>query len=100
VLDSFVTIIILAPLLLPVAHSLNVEPLQYGIVMAEAFGIGSVLPPIGIALYVACKISGAKVEPTSRVVIWYLSVLILGLVIVSLVPAITTILPAAFNFHG
>ncbi|MET0442857.1 MAG: TRAP transporter large permease subunit, partial [Casimicrobiaceae bacterium] len=54
VLESFVTIVILAPLLLPVALHLGVNPLQYGIIMTEAFGIGSILPPIGIALYVAC----------------------------------------------
>ena len=56
VLESFVTIVILAPLLLPVAQQLGINPLQYGIVMTEAFGIGSILPPIGIALYVACAI--------------------------------------------
>ncbi len=48
-LESFVTIIILAPLLLPVALQLGIDPLQYGIVMTEAFGIGIILPPIGIA---------------------------------------------------
>jgi tripartite ATP-independent transporter DctM subunit len=45
-LESFVTIVILAPLLLPVALQLGIDPLQYGIVMTEAFGIGIILPPI------------------------------------------------------
>ena len=97
-LESFVTIIILAPLLLPVATQLNIDPLQYGIIMAESFGIGSVLPPIGIALYVACKIAGARVEATSRVVLGYLTVLIIGLLIVGAIPAITTFLPSVLNF--
>jgi C4-dicarboxylate transporter, DctM subunit len=66
--------------------------------MAESFGIGSVLPPIGIALYVACKISSAKIEPTSWIIIWYLSVLLVGLLVVAAVPAITTFLPTLFNF--
>ena len=100
VLESFVAIIILAPLLLPVATQLNVDPLQYGILMTEAFGIGSILPPIGIALYVACKICGARVEATSRVLFWYLGVLLAGLVIVAAVPAITTALPHLFGFTG
>lgn len=100
VLESFVTIIILAPLLMPVAMSLHVDPLHYGIVMAEAFGIGVVLPPIGIALYVACKITGARVEPTSRVLLWYLSVLVIGLIVLVAFPSITTILPSLFNVKG
>ncbi|MFP3607895.1 TRAP transporter large permease subunit, partial [Paraburkholderia sp. SIMBA_053] len=44
-LESFVTIIIIAPLLLPVAIQMGINPLHYGIVMAEAFGIGVILPP-------------------------------------------------------
>jgi tripartite ATP-independent transporter DctM subunit len=100
VLESFVTIIILAPLLMPVAVSLHIDPLHYGIVMAEAFGIGVVLPPVGIALYVACKITGARVEATSRILLWYLSVLVIGLLILVAVPSITTILPTLFNIKG
>ena len=97
-LESFVTIIILAPLLLPVALQLGIDPLQYGIVMTEAFGIGIILPPIGIALYVACAISGAQVERASKVLLWYLPVLLAGLVLVMLVPSITTVLPGWLNF--
>jgi TRAP-type C4-dicarboxylate transport system permease large subunit len=59
-----------------------------------------VLPPIGIALYVACKITGARVEPTSRVLLWYLSVLVIGLLVLVAFPSITTILPSLFNVKG
>ena len=97
-LESFVTIVILAPLLLPVAQQLGIDPLHYGIVMAEAFGIGIILPPIGIALYVACAISGAQVERASRPLLWYLPVLLVGLLLVMLVPTITTVLPGWLNF--
>ena len=97
-LESFVTIVILAPLLLPVAQQLGIDPLHYGIVMTEAFGIGIILPPIGIALYVACAISGAKVEKASAPLLFYLPVLVTGLLLVVLFPAITTILPHLLNF--
>ena len=97
-LESFVTIVILAPLLYPVAQQLGIDPLQYGIVMTEAFGIGIILPPIGIALYVACAISGAQIERASRPLLWYLPVLMAGLLLVTFVPTITTILPTWLNF--
>ncbi|MCC6469410.1 MAG: TRAP transporter large permease subunit [Alphaproteobacteria bacterium] len=99
-LESFVTIIILGPLLLPVAMQLGVNPLQYGIVMVEAFGIGSILPPIGIALYVACTICGAKVERTSVPLLWYLAVMFVSLLLVAAFPSITTALPTFFNFKS
>jgi tripartite ATP-independent transporter DctM subunit len=97
-LESFVTIVILAPLLLPVAQQLGIDPLHYGIVMTEAFGIGIILPPIGIALYVACAISGAKVEKASAPLLFYLPVLVTGLLLVVLFPVITTILPHLLDF--
>ncbi len=97
-LESFVTIIIIAPLLLPVAVQLGINPLHYGIVMAEAFGIGVILPPIGIALYVACAICGAQVERAIRPMLWYLLVLFVGLVIVVYIPGLTEYLPHALGF--
>jgi len=97
-LESFVTIVILAPLLLPVAQQLGIDPLQYGIIMCEAFGVGIVLPPIGIALYVACAISGAQIEKASKPLLWYLPVLIAGLTLATLLPSITTVLPNLLNF--
>jgi tripartite ATP-independent transporter DctM subunit len=99
VLESFVTIVILAPLLLPVCQQLGINPLQYGIIMTESFGIGSILPPIGIALYVACAICGAKVELASKPLFRYLAVMIAGLLLVAFVPWITTVLPVWLNFR-
>ena len=100
VLESFVTIIILGPILLPVAIQLGINPLQYGIILVESFGIGSILPPIGIALYVSCAICGAKVELATKPLIWYLAVMFIGLIFVAYVPWITTVLPSLFNFKS
>lgn len=99
-LESFVTIIIIAPLLLPVALQLGINPLHYGIVMAESFGIGVVLPPIGIALYVACAICGAKVESAIKPMLWYLLVLLAGLIVVVYVPGLTSFLPNLLGFKS
>jgi TRAP-type C4-dicarboxylate transport system permease large subunit len=67
--------------------------------MTEAFGIGIILPPIGIALYVACAISGATVERASRPLLTYLPVLLVGLLLVMLIPGITTAAPHWLNFR-
>ncbi len=100
VLESIVTVIILGPLLLPVADLLGVHPLQYGIVLIEAFGIGSIVPPVGLALYIACAICRTDVERTMRPLAGYFVVLCLGLLLVAAVPWITLVLPEAFNFAG
>jgi C4-dicarboxylate transporter, DctM subunit len=97
-LESIVTVIILGPLLLPVALQLGVDPLQYGIVLIEAFGIGSIIPPVGLALYIACAICGTEVHHAARPVSVYLIVLCAGLLLVAAVPWITVVLPHAAHF--
>ncbi len=100
VLESIVTVIILGPLLLPVAIDLGVDPRQYGIVLIEAFGIGSIVPPVGLALYIACSICETDVDRTTRPLLVYLVVLCLGLLLVAFVPWITLVLPERFHFNG
>jgi TRAP-type C4-dicarboxylate transport system permease large subunit len=99
-LESLVTIVILGPLLLPVALQFGIDPLQYGIIMVEAFGIGGILPPIGIALYVSCTICRTTVDQAMKPLFWYLAVMCLALLLVASVPWITTVLPNAFNMRG
>ena len=100
VLESIVTVIILGPLLLPVATALGVDPRQYGIVLIEAFGIGSIVPPVGLALYIACSICETQVDRTARPLLVYLLMLCLGLLLVAFVPWITLVLPDYFHFNG
>lgn len=100
VLESIVTVIILGPLLLPVALHLGVDRLQFGIVLIEAFGIGSIIPPVGLGLYIACAIFGTEMHRAFRPVAFYLAVLCLGLLVVASVPWITVVLPRAFHFTG
>ncbi len=100
VLESIVTIIILGPLLLPVAIQLGINPLQYSIVMIEAFGIGSIIPPVGLALYIACAVCETEVDRTVRPLVGYLAVLCLGLLLVAAVPWLTLVLPNAFHLHS
>ena len=97
-LESIVTVIILGPLLLPVALHLGVHPLQFGIVLIEAFGVGSIIPPVGLGLYIACAIFKTEMHRTLRPIGAYLVVLCLGLLLVASVPWITLVLPRALHF--
>jgi tripartite ATP-independent transporter DctM subunit len=99
ILEGIPAILIAAPILLPIATRIGVDPLQYGIVLTKAVGIGVFLPPIGIGYYVACAIGEAPVNATMRPSMIYSSFLVLGLVIVVLVPQITTWVPHLFGMH-
>ncbi len=99
VLEGLPAILIAAPILLPIATRLGIDPLQYGIVLTMAVGIGVFLPPVGIGYYVACAIGDAPVNATMRPCLLYNLFLILGVIIVILFPQITIWLPHHFGMH-
>ena len=99
ILEGIPAILIAAPILLPIATRVGIDPLQYGIVLTMAVGIGVFLPPVGIGYYVACAIGEAPVNATMRPSFIYSAFLVLGLVIVVLFPQITTWVPHLFGMH-
>jgi tripartite ATP-independent transporter DctM subunit len=99
VLEGLPAILIAAPILLPVAIAFGIEPLQYGMVLAIAMGIGVFMPPIGIGYYVACAIGEAPVNQTMRPSILYTLFLILGVIVVILFPQLTVWLPHRFGMN-
>ena len=99
VLEGFPAILISAPILLPVAEKMGIDPLQYGIILTMAVGIGVFMPPVGIGYYVACAIGDAPPNATMRPSMVYNISLVLGLVVVILFPAITLAVPHFFDFH-
>jgi tripartite ATP-independent transporter DctM subunit len=100
VLEGLPALIILAPLLLPIAGGIGISELHYGIVLLIAMGIGAFLPPAGVGFYVACAIMRTDIETASRAMAPYLVVLILALLIVAFVPWFTVFLPRRLNLGG
>jgi tripartite ATP-independent transporter DctM subunit len=100
VLEGLPALIILAPLLLPIADGIGLSELHYGIVLLIAMGVGAFLPPAGVGFYVACAIMRTDIEGASRAMVPYLAVLIVGLLIVAFVPWFTVFLPRAFSLGG
>jgi C4-dicarboxylate transporter, DctM subunit len=99
VLEGFPAILIAAPIFLPVVARLGIDPLQFGILLIMATGIGVMMPPVGIGYYIACAIGEAPVNATMRPSFFYNVFLFLGLVIVILFPEITLWLPRQFGMR-
>ena len=93
VLEGAAALIIFGPLLMPVARQLGIDPLHYGIVLVIGMGIGLFAPPLGLGLYGSCLIGGVKLEETVWPIMKYLGLLLACLVLIALVPGITTWLP-------
>jgi len=92
-LEGLPALIILMPILLPVAERMGVDPLHFGVLAIGTVGVGIFLPPIGIGLLLSAAIAGASLGSVSRVFTPYLLVLIASLIVIALFPSITLILP-------
>jgi tripartite ATP-independent transporter DctM subunit len=98
VLEGAAALIIFGPLLVPVAGHLGIAPLHYGVVLVIAMGIGLFAPPLGLGLYGACLIGKVPVEQTVRPMLGYLGLLLACLLIIALVPDISTFLPKVMGY--
>ncbi len=86
-------ILILAPILFPIATELGIDPVHLGIIMVVNMEIGMVTPPVGLNLFVTSGITGMNLIEVVRAALPWLTVLLLFLVIVTYVPVMSTFLP-------
>ncbi len=85
-METFAAIIILAPVLAPVAQQLGIDPVHFGLIMIVNLAIGMVTPPVGVNLFVACGIANITMEQLMRPLLVFLAVLIINMFIITYVP--------------
>ena len=96
-IESIAGLLIIAPILLPVAIKYGIDPIHFGMVLCAGMIIGVVTPPMGPCLYAVCGISGAKFEGTIKYLMPMIIMLIVSLLIIAYIPAITLWLPGLFK---
>ena len=89
IMDNIPNIMILTPILLPIATSIGMNPVHFGIMMTCNLAIGMVTPPMGINLYVASGMTKVPVMKLSKATIPFLISFLIALMIIAFVPAIT-----------
>jgi tripartite ATP-independent transporter DctM subunit len=90
-LEGLPAVLLLAPIMFPIAKKLGINDIHYSMVIVCAMNIGLMMPPIGVGFYVACRIGDAKPDEV-MVAIWpYLVALLLGVVLIAAFPIISTI---------
>ncbi|EEQ56378.1 TRAP transporter large permease [Enterocloster sp. OA13] len=93
-METNTAIMIIAPILLPVAKTLGIDVIHFGIIMVINLAIGLLTPPLGMNLYVATGITGKKVSDIlGKYLFGYIAISIIILLIITYVPAISTFLP-------
>jgi len=91
------TMIILAPVLLPMVTGLGIDPIHFGVIMVITNEVAMLTPPLGVNLFVASRIANLSVEKISLAVLPYLFVLTMSILIVVYFPSLSTWLPAVLG---
>jgi C4-dicarboxylate transporter DctM subunit len=86
-------LLIMAPILFPIAVQLGIDPIHLGIVMVVNMEVGMITPPVGLNLFVTAGITGMSVLEVVRAALPWLMILLLFLVLVTYMPWISTFLP-------
>ena len=95
-MDTTPAMMVLAPILLPIAAQFGVDPIHFGIVMVVNLAIGFITPPLGINLFVASRVGRSYLETVCSGIIKFILVMVVDLLLITFIPAISMTLPNIF----
>ena len=91
-IETSASIVVLAPLLLPVAQQFGVDPTHFGIIMVVNLALGMVTPPFGVNLFAACAVAKLPIEKLFKSLIPFVGVILACLLLITYVPWISLVL--------
>lgn len=89
-------LVIVAPLVFPIAMELGIDPIHLGIIMVVNMEIGMITPPVGLNLFVTSGVAGMPMMAVVRAALPFLAVLLVFLIMITYIPWISTVLPNTF----
>ncbi|MFZ7946123.1 MULTISPECIES: TRAP transporter large permease [Bacillaceae] len=88
-METNASIIILAPLLLPVATQLGIDPVHFGIIMIVNLALGMCTPPLGVNLFISSQIAKIRLDQISKGMLPYYGVLLVTLLLLTFIPQLS-----------
>ena len=92
-MDITPAILIFTPIFLPIAQSLGMTEIQFGVMLIFNMCMGNITPPVGSVLFVGCGISKIRIEDVTKTLLPYFGVLFVLLLAVTFIPALSMGLP-------
>ena len=93
VLDATPAILLMVPILWPVAQQYGIGSIQFGIIMCLNLMIGNLTPPIGMMLFVVSNVGKVKLSKLYRGILPFVAVAVVVLLLVTYIPAVSTFIP-------
>jgi C4-dicarboxylate transporter DctM subunit len=88
-------LVIVAPLVFPIAMELGIDPIHLGIIMVVNMEIGMITPPVGLNLFVTAGVAGMSMMGVVRAALPFLAIMFVFLILITYIPWISTVLPNA-----
>jgi TRAP-type C4-dicarboxylate transport system permease large subunit len=97
-IETSAAIIVLAPILVPVAVHFGVDPVHFGLIMVVNLAMGMITPPFGVNLFAACTVAKISLDQIVRYLVPFVAVVMGCLMLITYVPSISLTLRDAV-FH-
>ena len=98
IMDMAPIILITTPILLPIATSIGIDPVQYGIMLVLNCGIGLLTPPVGAVLFIGSGIAKRPMEKVVKEMLPFYLFMIIALILITFIPAISLAIPWATGY--
>ena len=95
-MDTTPAMMVLSPILLPIALSIGMNPIHFGVIMVVNLAIGFITPPLGINLFVAARVGREPLETVTSGIMRFMVVMLICLLLITFIPAISMLIPNAF----
>lgn len=92
-MDLTPSIIILTPILLPIATQIGVNPVHFGVIMVVNLAIGMFTPPVGLCLFISCSIAKVNITDVIKAFIPFFIVMLIILMLLTYIPTLSMFLP-------
>lgn len=92
-LDLTPAVLIFTPIFLPIARSIGMSDVHFGLMLIMNLGIGSVTPPVGSCLFVGCGVGHVKIEGVTKYIVPIFTAMVAALFVITFIPAIPLIVP-------
>ena len=88
-IETSAAILVLAPILAPIAVSYGVDPVHFGLIIVVNLALGMITPPLGVNLFAACAVANLRIAEIMPQLVWFVLMVFAALMIITYVPRIT-----------
>ncbi|MYL62320.1 TRAP transporter large permease subunit [Bacillus hwajinpoensis] len=92
-IEGLALLIMFVPIMLPIAMSAGMDPVVFGVMIVINIAIGTLTPPVGVCLFVACSSSGVKLDHAMKSAVPFVGVLCVALLLIVFFPTLVTFIP-------